>query len=84
MDCTQGAPESLAGFLARVRPGDRCICCGAVLHPLTAGPRLGHVARGLSGLPRTRAVACPECGFEVSEEPGDDAEDDLRRLSPAA
>ena len=83
MDCTQQRPESLATFLARVRPGDTCACCGAVLQPLHRGPRLGEVAPGQTSMPTVVAVVCPECGCEISEEPGD-AEDDLRELNPAA
>ena len=84
MNCTKGRPESLAAFLARVRPGDRCACCGAILQPLDRGARTGHIASATSDLRPLAAVMCPECGCEISEETKADAEENLRRLSPAA
>ena len=83
MDCTQERPESLAAFLARIRPGDTCACCGAVLQPLHRGPRLGRVASDQTGARMVVAVVCPECGCEISEETGD-AEENQRVLNPAA
>jgi hypothetical protein len=83
MDCTQGRPESLAAFLARIRPGDACACCGAVLQPLHRGPRLGHLVSGQTTTRPVVDVVCPECGCEISEETGD-ADGNLGELSPAA
>jgi len=67
MSATASSQETLAAFLARIRPGDRCACCGAVMQSRWA-----------------QAVACPECGCEISEEDGSDAEEHPRRLSTAA
>ena len=83
MNCTQGRPESLAAFLARVSPGDRCACCGATLQPLNRGTRMGHITSGPANA-QPAAVVCPECGCEISEETTSAAEENLRELSPAA
>ena len=87
MDCTQGRQESLAAFLARVRPGGACACCGATLRALDRGSKTSCPIPGaaVSGLRLAVAVViCPECGCEVSEEAGPDAEEGLRELSSAA
>jgi hypothetical protein len=92
MDHTAGAIDSLGAFLARVRPGDRCACCGAILQPLDRGPRLGPSAPGrvfgaggaAQSAPAAQAVMCPECGCEVSEEASAGTGEDLRELSSAA
>ena len=85
MSCTQGRQESLAAFLARVRPGDSCACCGATLQSAHRG---STVARSISGSSALRLAAevivCPACGCEISEETGPDAEEVRRALSPAA
>lgn len=86
MNCTQGRPESLAAFLARVRPGDTCACCGAVLQPLNRGSRGSRTGQNASSPSHVRpaAVMCPECGCEISEETTADAEENARELCPAA
>jgi hypothetical protein len=92
MDHAPGTIDSLGAFLARVRPGDRCACCGAVLQPLDRGPGLGRSAPGrgfgtggaAQSSPAVQAVMCPECGCEITEEVSADAGEDLRELSSAA
>lgn len=83
MNCTQGRPETLAAFLARVRPGDACACCGALLQPLNRGARTSPNV-SISSSVRPAAVMCPECGCEISEETNADAEENVRELCPAA
>ena len=84
MNCSQGRPESLAAFLARIRPGDRCACCGAILQSIHRGSRTDRVATGPSNLNPAAAVACPECGCEISDDNGLEAEENLGALNPAA
>ena len=85
MNCTRGRQESLAAFLARVRPGDSCACCGATLQSMSRNLRTGRTISGPSGpRPATAVIVCPECGCEISEETGPDAEESRRELSPAA
>jgi hypothetical protein len=85
MSRTQGRHDSLAAFLARVRPGDSCACCGATLQSVHRGSK---AARGTSGSSALRlaadAVVCPECGCEIAEETGPDVEEGLKELSSAA
>lgn len=84
MSTTHSSPETLGAFLARIRPGDRCACCGGVLRPLDRGARVGRNAEGLSALGPAEGVYCPDCGSEIFEEAGPEAEDGLSWLSPAA
>ncbi len=85
MDCTQGRQDSLAGYLARVRPGDSCACCGATLQSSDRGARGTRSTSSGSPLRLAAAVIiCPECGCEISEETGPDAGEAPRELTPAA
>ena len=81
MDCSTRQPESLGAFLARVRPGDTCTCCGAVLQSRYTDPR--HPASGRAIAGTVDAMVCLECGCEICEEESD-ADKNLRELSPAA
>ena len=84
MSATQTSPETLGAYLARIRPGDRCACCGAILQPVGGGRRMGRGPTGVSDVRPAQAVVCPDCGCEISEESGNDAEESRERLSPAA
>ena len=90
MDQKTGAVESLAVFLARFHPGDRCICCGIALQPVDRGPRMGSAAarrmasRSVAGQQESQAVECPHCGCEISEETAADCGAGLKELHPAA
>jgi hypothetical protein len=75
--------ESLAAFLARVRPGDACACCGAKL--VAADRRAGSAGpTAASGDHTGAAVYCPACGCELSDEEIPEAAHSWRTLSPAA
>jgi hypothetical protein len=90
MEQKTGAVESLAGFLARVHPGDRCVCCGRALLPVDSGSPSGRVAakrmavRVAQGQQGAQAVECPYCGFEISEEMTAGCGAHLSELHPAA
>jgi hypothetical protein len=85
MNCIQGRQESLAAFLARVRPGDSCACCGGTLQSADPGLKAARSTSGHSGRRlAAAALVCPECGCEISEETGPDAENSRKELSPAA
>ena len=85
MSRAQGRQESLAAFLARIRPGDSCACCGATLQSARRGSK---AARGISDSSALRlaaeAIVCPECGYEIAEDTGPDAEEGRKELSSAA
>ena len=85
MSRTQGRQESLAAFLARVRPGDSCACCGATLQSVHRGSK---AVRGIAGSAALRlaaeAIVCPECGCEIAEDTGPDVEEGRKELSSAA
>jgi hypothetical protein len=85
MDCSHGRQESLATFLARVKPGDSCACCGAALRSLDRGGKTTRSTSTVGGrhVPST-VIVCPACGCEISEEAGPDAEEAWSELSPAA
>jgi hypothetical protein len=84
MSTQQTQSESLAVFLARLRPGDRCVCCGAALQPLAAGGRRTRPGAGPPDLRAVVGVCCPACGCEVAEEASGDAGEGLRELGTAA
>lgn len=85
MNCTDRRQESLAAFLARVRPGDSCTCCGATLQSIDPGRRSAGSKSSPSSLRlAAEVIVCPACGCEISEETGPDAEESRRALSPAA
>ena len=86
MEQKTGAVESLAAFVSRVHPGDRCVCCGKALLPVNSGSRAAkripvRVAARQQG---AQGVECPHCGFEISEETAADCGADLSELHPAA
>jgi hypothetical protein len=83
MNC-EDQRETLSAFLARVRPGDSCTCCGSTLKLLGRGTKISGVASGSGPRRAVEAIVCPDCGCEISEETGSDAEENLRLLSPAA
>jgi hypothetical protein len=61
MDRTCERQESLGAFLARVRPGDSCACCGATLQSSAQPAEKTRLGCGSSG-PRLVAVVCPGVG----------------------
>ena len=85
MNGTQPRPETLGAFLARVRPGDACACCGAALRSTSRVQRTARTTSVSLGsrLP-SPALVCPECGCEISEETGTDVEESRRELTAAA
>jgi len=85
MNCSQGRPESLASYLARLHPGDSCACCGATLRSADPDLKTSREFSASRGLRLGGAVlVCPACGCEISEEPDADVEGGMRELSPAA
>jgi hypothetical protein len=85
MNCGHGRQETLGAFLARVKPGDSCTCCGGTLRAVTRAPLAGRGAVTPSVLHlASTVIVCPECGCEISEDTGPDAEDCRGELSPAA
>ncbi len=84
MEHVEARPESLATFLARLRPGDRCTCCGAALRPVVQETRPARTGTHVAGASRPQTLVCPDCGCEISEDPGADAEGHLRELIQAA
>ena len=45
---------------------------------------MGQTTSGPSNPRPAGAVMCPECGCEITEETGTDADDRMRQLNPAA
>jgi hypothetical protein len=77
--------RTLGAYLARLRPGDVCLCCGARLRAFgecaTDDRSMPHSTESLA----TRGVvACPACGCEVAEVTGSVGANALSRLTPAA
>ncbi len=82
---TRGPQESLAAFLAGIRPGDSCSCCGATLRSVHRGSKASRGSSDSSGLRlAAEAIVCPACGCELCEEIGPDAEESRKELNPAA
>ena len=82
---TRGPQESLAAFLAGIRPGDLCSCCGATLRSVHRGSKAVRGSADSSSLrPAAEAIVCPACGCEISEELGPDAEESRKELNAAA
>lgn len=75
--------ESLAAFVARLRSGDACACCGARL--IAVDRRAGSTGPTVSSADRTNVVVyCPDCGSELSDEECPEAAHSWRALSSAA